>query len=194
MNSGSAGSLRRCGWARTDLAVAYHDTEWGVPQHDDRILFEFLILESAQAGLSWETILKKRDNFRRAFDDFDPAVVARYGEHKIARLMADSGIIRNRMKIEASIQNARAFEAVQEEFGSFNAYVWQFVCDEPIRNAWTRLEEIPSRTPESETMSKALKERGFKFIGPTICYAFMQAVGLVNDHLVLCFRYNEIVR
>lgn len=194
MNSGSAGSLRRCGWARTDLAVAYHDTEWGVPQHDDRILFEFLILESAQAGLSWETILKKRDNFRKAFDYFDPAVVAKYGEHKIARLMADPGIIRNRMKIEAAIQNARAFETVQEEFGSFNAYVWQFVCEEPIRNAWTRLEEIPSRTPESETMSKALKARNFKFVGPTICYAFMQAVGLVNDHLVYCFRYNEIVR
>ena len=184
--------IHRCEWAGTDLSIAYHDKEWGVPLHDDRSLFEFLILEGAQAGLSWETILKKRDNFRVAFDNFDPRVVAEYDRRKIDKLLTNPGIIRNRLKISAAIQNAKAFLDVQEEFGSFDAYVWRFVGGRPKRNAWRTLKQIPARTPESEAISKDLASRGFTFVGPTICYAFMQAVGMVNDHTVTCFRYAEI--
>lgn len=191
-DKGPVGKIRRCGWARTEPSIAYHDTEWGVPLHDDRALFEFLILEGAQAGLSWETILRKRDNFRSAFDRFDPQAVAAYGQGKVKALLGDPGIIRNRLKIEAAIQNARAFLGIQREFGSFAAYVWRFVEGRPRRNAWRRLDQIPDRTPESDALSKDLSRRGFKFVGPTICYAFMQAVGMVNDHLVTCFRYAQI--
>lgn len=183
---------QRCGWTRTELSVAYHDKEWGVPLHDDRALFEFLILEGAQAGLSWETILRKRDNFRLAFDDFDAQVIAEYGQRKVTELLNNPGIIRNRLKINAAIQNARAFLAVQREFGSFDAYIWGFVGGRPKRNTWRTLRQIPDRTPESDALSKDLLRRGFKFVGSTICYAFMQAVGMVNDHLVTCFRYREI--
>jgi DNA-3-methyladenine glycosylase I len=183
----------RCAWAGTDpLYVAYHDDEWGAPVHDDRTLFEFLILEGAQAGLSWSTILKKRDNYRRAFDHFDARKIAHYDARKIARLLADPGIVRNRRKIEAAIQNARAFLAVQREFGSFDAYLWQFVGGRPKRNAWQTLDQIPAQTPESVAMSKDLVKRGFRFVGPTICYALMQAVGMVNDHVESCFRYKEV--
>jgi DNA-3-methyladenine glycosylase I len=174
------------------LDFQYHDREWGVPQHDDRVLFEFLVLEGAQAGLSWSTILDKRHNYRNVFDNFDPQQVARYDERKVSKLLADPGIVRNRLKIAAAIQNAKAFLAVQKEFGSFDAYVWRFVGRRPRQNAWQTLKEIPARTPESAAMSKDLLRRGFKFVGPTICYAFMQAVGMVNDHLVACFRYSEI--
>ena len=183
----------RCAWAGTDpLYVAYHDDEWGVPVHDDRTLFEFLILEGAQAGLSWSTILKKRDNYRQAFDHFDVRKIARYDARKITRLLANPGIVRNRLKIEAAIQNARAFLAVQREYGSFDAYLWQFVGGRPRRNAWQTLGQIPTQTPESVAMSKNLIKRGFRFVGPTICYALMQAVGMVNDHVVSCFRYKQV--
>ena len=185
--------LIRCPWAGTDpLYVAYHDTEWGVPVHDDRTLFEFLILEGAQAGLSWATILKKRDNYRRAFDNFDPAAVAAYDEDKIAALLADPGIVRNRLKVRAAVRNAAAFLKVQEEFGSFDAYVWRFVGGRPIVNQWQSLRELPAETAESRALSKDLQKRGFTFVGPTITYALMQAVGLVNDHLVSCFRYQDL--
>jgi DNA-3-methyladenine glycosylase I len=184
--------MKRCEWAGSDLSIAYHDEEWGVPQHDDRTLFEFLILEGMQAGLSWETILKKRDNFRRAFDGFDPRLVAEYGDEKVAALLADTGIVRNRLKVAAAIGNARAFLAVQEEFGTFDAYLWGFVNGKPRQNAWRTLSEIPAQTPESEAMSRDFLRRGFKFVGPTICYALMQAVGMVNDHVVDCFRYSEL--
>lgn len=184
--------MNRCPWAKTDLYIQYHDEEWGVPVRDDRRLFEFLVLEGAQAGLSWETILKKRDNYRAAFDQFDPAVVARYGAKKRRSLLADAGIVRNRLKIEAAIQNAQAFLAVQEEFGSFHPYLWEFVDGEPKQNAWTTMKEVPAKTPQSDALSKDLKRRGFKFVGSTICYAFMQAVGLVNDHLVGCFRHADL--
>jgi len=184
--------LIRCDWARTELSIPYHDQEWGVPQHDDRILFEFLILEGAQAGLSWETILKKRETYRRAFDGFDPARVARYDRRKVERLLADSGIIRNRLKIEAAVQNAKAFLKVQEQVGSFDAYVWAFVDGRPLRNAWRRHTQVPASTPASDTLSKNLRQRGFRFVGSTICYAFMEAIGMVNDHLVTCFRYREL--
>lgn len=184
---------RRCEWVGSDpLYVAYHDEEWGVPVHDDRTLFEFLILEGAQAGLSWSTILNKRENYRRAFDNFDPQKVAAYGEDKIAELLDDPGIVRNRLKVRSAVQNAHAFLQVQEEFGSFDAYVWQFVGGEPIQNEWQSLSEIPAETDVSRALSKDLKKRGFNFVGPTIIYAFMQAVGLVNDHVVHCFRYDEI--
>ena len=183
--------MKRCGWAKTELSIAYHDTEWGVPNHDDRSLFEFIILEGAQAGLSWETILKKRENYRRAFDHFDPRLVAKYDRCKVDELLADSGIIRNRLKITAAIENARAFLAVKEEFGSFDAYVWKFVNGRPLKNQW-KSSEVPGHTIESDEMSKDLKRRGFKFVGTTICYAFMQAVGMVNDHEKSCFRYREI--
>jgi DNA-3-methyladenine glycosylase I len=186
--------LTRCAWAAREPNIAYHDTEWGTPLHDDRALFEFLILEGAQAGLSWETILKKRDNYRRAFDGFDPAIVAGYGPAKVADLLADPGIIRNRLKVAAAIQNAHAFLAVQHEFGSFDRYLWGFVGGQPRVNAWTSLKDIPAQTPESEALSKDLLKRGFKFVGPTICYAFMQATGMVNDHTVDCFRYTELTR
>ena len=184
--------VRRCPWAKGDLDVDYHDREWGVPQHDDRVLFEFLILEGAQAGLSWSTILKKRENYRRAFDGFDPAKIARYRDGKIMKLLADPGIVRNRLKVESTIANARAFLDVQREFGSFDAYVWRFVNGAPVHNARRTLAEAPARSPEADAMSKDLLKRGFRFVGPTICYAFMQAVGMVNDHLVDCFRYAEI--
>ena len=187
--------ITRCAWAGTDpLYVAYHDQEWGVPVHEDRVLFEFLILEGAQAGLSWMTILKKRENFRAAFDQFDPQVVARYDERKVAELLANPGIIRNRLKIEAAIQNARALLNVNEEFGSFDAYIWRFVGGRPKVNAWKTMQEIPAQTEEARTLSKDLLQRGFKFVGPTICYAHMQATGMVNDHTVDCFRYQEINR
>lgn len=185
--------LNRCSWAGSNpLYVAYHDQEWGVPVHDDHLLFEFLILEGMQAGLSWAIILKKRDNFRRAFDGFDPQRVAQYGDEKVAALLADPGIVRNRLKIFAAIRNARSFLEIQSEYGSFDAYIWQFVGGKPKVNAWRNLTEIPASTPESDAMSKDLARRGFKFVGSTICYAFMQAVGLVNDHTVDCYRYNEI--
>jgi DNA-3-methyladenine glycosylase I len=184
--------LPRCAWAKRALDIEYHDQEWGAPRHDDRVLFEFLILEGAQAGLSWSTILDKRPNYRSAFANFDPRKVARYDARKVRKLLADPGIVRNRLKIAAAIQNAKAFLAAQREFGSFDAYVWRFVGGRPRRNAWQTLKEIPARTPESDAMSKDLLRRGFKFVGPTICYAFMQAVGMVNDHLVTCFRYSEI--
>jgi DNA-3-methyladenine glycosylase I len=180
----------RCTWPVTDLDIAYHDSEWGVPVHDDRTLFEFLTLEGAQAGLSWSTILKKRDNYRRAFADFDPARVARFSTAKIEKLMQDSGIVRNRLKIESTVSNARAFLTVQNEFKTFDAYIWQFVGGKPLVNARQSMRDIPASTPESDAMSKDLKRRGFRFVGTTICYAFMQATGMVNDHLVTCFRYN----
>ena len=182
--------VKRCDWARTELSISYHDKEWGVPQHDDRTLFEFLILEGAQAGLSWETILKKRENYRAAFDRFDPAKVAKYDERKVEDLLANPGIIRNRLKVAAAIQNAKAFARVQKEFGAFDAYLWKFVAGRPMRRK--RGSEVPARTPLSDELSKDLSKRGFKFVGSTICYAFMQAVGLVNDHNRSCFRYKEI--
>ncbi len=181
---------RRCSWARTEPSIAYHDREWGVPLHDDRALFEFLILEGVQAGLSWEIILRKRDAFRAAFDNFDAPKIAKYDRRKVSRLLANPGIIRNRLKIQAAIQNAKAFLKVQEEFGSFDDYAWQFVNHKVI----TRRSSIsvPTHTPESDALSSDLKRRGFKFVGPTICYAFMQAVGMVNDHDPRCFRYREV--
>ena len=182
----------RCSWATTPQMIAYHDTEWGVPQHDDRVLFEFLTLEGAQAGLSWSTILAKREAYRRAFSNFNPKSIARYDASKTKQLMANEGIIRNRLKIASTMQNARAFLAVQKEFGSFNAYIWQFVGGKPIVNTLSASSQLQARTEESDKMSRDLLKRGFKFVGPTICYAFMQAVGMVNDHLVGCFRYAEI--
>lgn len=183
---------RRCTWARTEPSIAYHDTEWGVPLHDERGLFEFLVLEGAQAGLSWETILKKRDGYREVFDHFDIRAVAGYDGRRVQRLLRNPGIIRNRLKIQAAIANARAALAIQEEFGSLDAYLWQFVDGRPRVNRWRSLREIPARTAESEAMSRDLLRRGFRFVGPIICYAFMQAVGMVNDHAVDCFRYAEI--
>lgn len=185
----------RCNWAGTDsLYIQYHDTEWGVPCHDDRKLFEFLLLEGAQAGLSWITILRKRENYRDAFDDFNPTEISAYGTGKTEALLSDKGIIRNRLKIEAAIQNARAFLSVQKEFGSFDDYIWRFSGGNPITNHWKKAERVPSRTIESTAMSKDLLKRGFRFVGPTICYAFMQAMGLVNDHTVDCYRHNEIYK
>ena len=181
-----------CSWATTPPMIVYHDAEWGVPQHDDRVLFEFLILEGAQAGLSWSTILAKREAYRRAFSNFNPKSIARYDASKTKQLMANAGIVRNRLKISATIQNARAFLAVQKEFGSFDTYIWQFVGGAPIINSRKALGQLPARTEESDKMSRDLLKRGFKFVGPTICYAFMQAVGMVNDHLVNCFRHPEI--
>lgn len=186
--------LARCTWARTPLGVAYHDAEWGVPVHDDRMLFEFLTLEGAQAGLSWETILKKREGYRAAFLDFDPRRVARFTPARVERLLRNEGIVRNRLKIESTVRNARAFLAIQKEFGSFDSYVWSFVGGAPLVNGWRALEEIPARTVDSDTLSRDLLRRGFKFVGSTICYAFMQAVGLVNDHTTDCFRYPIVGR
>ncbi len=186
------GRIVRCEWAQNERAIHYHDHEWGVPEHDDRTLFEFLILEGAQAGLSWDTILRKREAYREAFDGFDASAMARYDARKVRALLGNPGIVRNRLKIGAAIGNARAFLKVVEEFGSFDAYIWQFVDHRPKRNAWRSLREIPARTPASDAMSKDLKRRGFRFVGSTICYAFMQAVGMVNDHVVGCFRYREI--
>ena len=183
---------RRCHWARTDLSIAYHDRQWGVPAHDDRTLFEFLILEGAQAGLSWETILRKRDNYRRAFDNFMPAKVAKYDQRRIDKLMSDEGIIRNRLKIVSAVENAKVFLKIQQEFGSFDKYVWRFVNGTPKRRK--RGAPLPATTADSDALSRDLKQRGFKFAGSTICYSFMQAVGMVNDHEVTCFRYREVNR
>jgi DNA-3-methyladenine glycosylase I len=182
--------LSRCPWARNDLAILYHDKEWGVPVHDDRRLFEFLVLEGAQAGLSWDTILRKRENYRAAFAGFDPAVVARFDKRKIVGLLNDPGIVRNRLKIASAIQNAQAVLKVSQEFGSFDRYIWQFVGGQPRINTWKSMRSVPARTAQSDAMSKDLRRRGFAFVGSTICYAFMQAVGMVNDHLVNCFRYR----
>jgi DNA-3-methyladenine glycosylase I len=184
--------LARCGWARTELGIPYHDAEWGVPVHDDRTLFEFLVLEGAQAGLSWETILKKRARYREVFTDFDPTRVARFTEARVARLLRDPGIVRNRLKIRSAVTNARAFLAVQRDAGSFDAYVWRFVDGRPKVNRWRTLAEVPARTPDSDALSKDLRARGFAFVGSTICYAFMQAVGMVNDHTTDCFRYRAL--
>lgn len=183
----------RCGWAGTDpLYIAYHDREWGVPVHDERHLFEMLILEGAQAGLSWITVLKKRENYKRAFDNFDPAKVSRYDARKIRELLQDQGIIRNRLKIGATVSNAKAFLDVQREFGSFDTYIWQFVGHKPVTNKRKTMKDIPATTLQSDAMSKDLKKRGFRFVGSTICYAFMQAVGMVNDHTTGCFRHKEV--
>ncbi len=184
----------RCSWGESDPHyIPYHDEEWGLPEHDDRKLFEMLILEGAQAGLSWITILKKRPAYRDAYDNFEPEKVAKYNEKKIAELLQNAGIVRNQLKIRSSMSNAQAFLTVQKEFGSFDRYIWDFVGAKPIINRWNSLSEIPADTPESQAMSKALKQRGFKFIGPTICYAFMQATGMVNDHILDCFRYSEVM-
>ena len=189
-----ARAKHRCAWAKSDLMIAYHDEEWGVPQHDDRVLFEFLILEGAQAGLSWETILKKRQNYRVAFDDFDPVKVARFDARRQAKLLANEGIVRNRLKIASAVQNARSFLAVQKEFGTFDRYLWQFVDGKPIVNRHESLKTVPARTPQSDALSKDLLKRDFKFVGSTICYAMMQAVGMVNDHEVACFRHRQVGR
>jgi DNA-3-methyladenine glycosylase I len=184
---------KRCRWAGTDADyIAYHDLEWGVPVHDDRTLFEFLILEGAQAGLSWLTILKKRDHYRRVFDGFSPEKIARYDQKRIDRLLADPGIIRNRLKVNATITNARAFLAVRQEFGSFDKYLWRFVDGRPVTNAWKTETEMPAQTDTSRKLSRDLKKRGFTFVGPVICYSFMQAVGMVNDHVSDCFRHHEV--
>lgn len=184
--------LKRCSWSEgNELYVAYHDEEWGIPVHDDRKLFEMIILEGAQAGLSWITILKKRENYRRAFDNFDPEKVANYSDEKLAELLQNPGIVRNKLKVNAARLNARAFLQVKEEFGSFDAYIWQFVGGKPILNSFKSHTEIPATTPQSDAMSKDLKKRGFKFVGSTICYAFMQATGMVNDHSVECFRWGQ---
>jgi DNA-3-methyladenine glycosylase I len=185
-------ATERCPWAKTDLSIAYHDTEWGVPAHDDRLLFEFLVLEGAQAGLSWETILRKRAAYRTAFDNFEIQAVANYGDRKTVQLLANPGIVRNRLKIAAAVINARAALAAQKEFGSLDAYLWSFVDGRPRTNRWRSPAQVPARTAESEAMSRDLLKRGFRFVGPTICYAFMQAVGMVNDHLVSCFRHAEL--
>jgi DNA-3-methyladenine glycosylase I len=185
----------RCPWPGNDeLMIRYHDTEWGVPLHDDRKLFEFLVLDAFQAGLSWSIVLKKRENFRRAFDNFDPPKISRYTKKKMESLLKNDGIIRNRLKIEATVSNARAFLDIKKEFGSFDKYIWQFVNGKPIVSKWKTLRQIPASSPESDTMSKDLKSRGFRFVGTTICYAFMQAAGMVNDHIVSCFRYKEVQR
>jgi DNA-3-methyladenine glycosylase I len=185
--------MKRCDWAnRSELEQSYHDREWGVPSHDDRSLFEFLILEGAQAGLSWSTILRKREGYRKAFDHFDARKISRYSDKDVSLLLANAEIIRNKLKIHAAITNARAFLGVREEFETFDTYIWQFVNGRPIQNSWKKMTDIPPSTPQSEAMSKDLQKRGFKFVGPTICYAFMQAIGMVNDHLVACFRYEEL--
>ncbi len=186
--------VRRCHWATNELYIRYHDEEWGSPLHDDSKLFELLILEGAQAGLSWNTILQKRENYRKAFDNFDPATVARFDRRKIKQLLANPGIVRNRLKIAAAIQNAKAFLAVQKEFGSFDAYIWRFVGGKPIQNRRRSSKAVPARTRQSDAVSKDLQRRGFKFVGSTICYAFMQATGMVNDHLVTCFRHAQLAR
>ena len=190
MTTANKPNLIRCTWAGNELSILYHDREWGVPQHDDRVLFEFLILEGAQAGLSWDTILRKREHYRAAFHGFDPRKIARYGRRETQRLLRDEGIVRNRLKIASAIRNAKAFLAVQEEFGSFDRYIWQFVGGKPRVNVWRLGKKIPARTAESDAMRKDLKKRGFNFVGSTICYAFMQATGMVNDHAVECFRYR----
>jgi DNA-3-methyladenine glycosylase I len=185
-------SIRRCHWASNEWNIPYHDTEWGVPVHDDRLLFEFLILEGAQAGLSWDTILRKRERYREVFDNFDAQRVAHYDARKVRQLLADPGIVRNRLKISAAISNARAFLKIRQEFGSFDAYIWRFVGGKPKVNKWTGHKGVPARTAESDAMSKDLEKRGFRFVGSTICYAFMQATGMVNDHMTTCFRYKSV--
>jgi DNA-3-methyladenine glycosylase I len=192
MTKSNPASITRCHWAISELNIPYHDEEWGVPLHDERRFFEMLILEGAQAGLSWETVLKKRARYREVFDGFDPEVVARYDKKKVRALLADAGIIRNRLKVAAAIDSAKAFLAVQQEFGSFDAYVWRFVGGRPKRNAWKVHHGLPAKSAESDALSKDLRARGFRFVGSTICYAFMQATGMVNDHLVSCFRYREV--
>ncbi len=192
MQASTGTTVVRCSWAKNELAIRYHDEEWGVPQHDDRILFEFLVLEGAQAGLSWDTILNKRENYRVAFEGFDPAKIARYKQPKIEALLRNEGIVRNRLKIVSAVENAKAFLVVQKEFGSFDRYIWQFVGGKPCVNRRDSMEQVPSRTTESDAVSKDLKKRGFNFVGSTICYAFMQAVGMVNDHAVGCFRYRAV--
>ena len=184
--------MNRCEWAGNELMISYHDEEWAVPLHDDQMLFEFLTLEGAQAGLSWNTILQKRENYRSAFDGFDPVVIANYGDDKVQVLLADAGIVRNRLKIAATVGNAKAYLAVIQEFGSFDAYIWGFVGGVPKVNAWQSMSEVPAKTAESDAMNKDLKSRGFKFVGSTICYAFMQATGMVNDHKVDCFRHEQV--
>jgi DNA-3-methyladenine glycosylase I len=184
----------RCGWARNELAIRYHDEEWGVPVHDDRRWFEFITLEGAQAGLSWDTILRKRDAYRSAFKEFDPARVAKFGDRDVTRLLGDAGIVRNRLKINSAIGNAKAFIAVQKEFGGFDDYIWKFVGGRPRINKWRSLKQLPARTDESDAISKDLLGRGFKFVGSTICYAMMQATGMVNDHLIDCERYKAVMR
>ncbi len=185
--------MERCGWCKGDaLYEAYHDEEWGLPEHDDRRLFEFLILEGAQAGLSWITVLRKRENYRWLMADFDPEVLAGWGDAEVAAWLQEPGIIRNRLKLHGTLQNARAFLRVQAEFGSFDAYLWRFVEGKPVQNNWRTLQEVPAETPLAQQLSKDLKKRGFTFVGPTICYALMQAVGLVNDHLTTCFRHQEV--
>ena len=191
-NHPSEDGLTRCAWVSSPVSYPYHDREWGVPVHDDRRLFEMLLLEGAQAGLSWETILKKRDGYRRAFDNFEARVVASYDQDKIDVLLGDAGIIRNRLKTHAAVQNARSFLAVQDSFGSFDAYLWGFIGGDPRINSWRSMDEVPAHTAESDAMSKDLRKRGFKFVGSTICYALMQSVGMVNDHTIDCFRYSQI--
>jgi DNA-3-methyladenine glycosylase I len=190
----TSSDLTRCKWPSNALAIRYHDEEWGLPQHDDRVLFEFLILEGAQAGLSWDTVLQKRENYRAAFDGFNPQRIAGYDRRKLESLLRNPGIIRNRLKIASAVKNARAFLSIQKEFGSFDAYVWQFVGGKSRANAWPSDKRVPVRTAESDAMSKGLKKLGFNFVGSTICYAFMQAVGMVNDHSVECFRYAQVGR
>lgn len=192
MSAKKIGEPLRCAWASGDLMIRYHDEEWGVPLHDDRTLFEFLILEGAQAGLSWSTILNKRGNYRRAFNNFDPRSIAQYDPRKIKQLLADPGIVRNRLKISAAIENAKAFLRIQEEFGDFDRYIWQFVGGKPLINKWKSHRQVPAKTAKSDAMSQDLKRRGFRFVGSTICYAFMQAVGMVNDHATECFRYKAL--
>lgn len=189
-----AKEIVRCAWATDEMMIAYHDNEWGVPVHDDRMLFEFLILEGAQAGLSWSTILKKRQNYRDAFKQFDPKLVAKFDDNKQAKLLTNPGIVRNRLKISSTIDNAKAFLALQDEFGSFDKYIWSFVDGKPLQNARQSMSDVPASTPESDAMSKDLKRRGFRFVGTTICYAFMQAVGMVNDHLVTCHCHSALKR
>jgi len=184
--------INRCEWAKSPVMIEYHDKEWGVPVHDDRKLFEFLVLEGFQAGLSWEIVLRKRNNYRKVFHGFDPAKIAKYTRREVKKLLANPGIIRNRLKIEAAINNAKIFLEIKKEFGSFDKYVWQFVNNRPIKNRFRKLSELPAKTKESDEMSKDLKKRGFKFVGSTVCYAHMQATGMVNDHLVNCFRYKEV--
>lgn len=184
--------MQRCNWAKNDLAIHYHDTEWGVPLHDDQRLFEFLILEGAQAGLSWDTVLAKRENYRKAFDDFDAEKIAQYDDDKCAELLKNEGIIRNRLKIASAVRNAKCYLEVKKEFVTFDKYIWSFVDGKPIVNAWESLKQIPTSTEISDKMSKDLKKRGFNFVGSTIMYAFMQATGMVNDHLISCFRYKEV--
>lgn len=194
MKKSSEADLVRCHWAQNELSIPYHDEEWGVPVHDERKWFEFLILEGAQAGLSWDTILRKRARYRELFDGFDPAKVARYDRKKVRDLLRDAGIIRNKLKIDAAIENAQAFLKVQEEFGSFDGYVWGFVDGRPRQNAWNKPKQVPAKTQQSDALSKDLRKRGFRFVGSTICYALMQATGMVNDHVVSCFRYTELLR